>query len=354
MISQRTVTILGTLTLVSLIGAGLAIADRVSETRTAVSAERAFPVLDDRVEQVSAIAVSRRAADTGALETATLRRDGDRWVFEERDGYPARSDVIRKVLFDLSQIDLLERRTSDRNRLDRLDLRPVEDAGSRAKRVRLLDAGGEALVDVHIGKTRDSLSGGEPMLYLRRSDAEQTYLAEGELALPEAARDWMFREITNIAKDQIASSVIVTRDGEILAFERPEGETDFALVDLPEGRKVKSNYTVNNIAGMLDKFSFTDVRAAEGLDFDPALGSGTFTLTDGTVVRLALAETEAAGAEDPATWVQVTLDVPDGADTERTAEIRARTEGWAYRLSDYVLDRFRQSVEDLTQPIEGS
>lgn len=355
MITQRTVTLLGTLTLITALGAGVAMIDRLSEIRTEVEAETLYPDFDRRAGEVHQIEVIR--AEDNADGTISIVRTGDGWILQQRDGFPARTDTMRKLLFDIGQLELIERKTADPGRFDRLDLRDVAQLGSRSTRLVLTTGDGEKLVDLHVGKRRDSLSGGDPMVYVRRTDETQTYLAEGALEIKGKAPLWLFREIVDVPQASIRRATVAAGDGARLELERvADDQRDFRIINLPEGRRIDSQYSVNNAATVLDKMLFDDVRTADGLTFDPALGHGEYVTADGVIYTVEFAEDGAAGG-DPVRWIRVRVTIPEGApDAVRALAVQHRdqTEGWAYRISDWEMDRLTATVDGLTKPAEAS
>lgn len=371
MIRRRTVILLGTVTLLTTVGASLAVINRASETRSAVESIRLYPGLEDRAADVKEVQVVR--AEGAEHGTVTLMLSAAGWTLKERDGYPVRTDLVRKLLFDLGQIDLIERKTAEPAHYDRLDLRDVAKKGSKASRVVVSAGDGKPLVDLYVGKKRESQSGGKPMVYVRKTGEPQTYLAEGDLDLRGGPIQWLPREIVNVPKDTISSVVLTSAKGDVLKLDR--AGNDFKLADIPAGRKLKSQYTVNNAATVIDKMLFDDVRSAKGLTFDPALGQDVFTTKDGLTVTIAFAaDPQAAATTDdaskagdakagddkakkPSPWLRVQVTAGDGAtdDARKLAEKFAKqTDGWAYRVSSYDLERLQESAESLTKPAEGS
>jgi hypothetical protein len=351
MIARRTVILIGALTLATVVAAAVAVTDRVGETRTTVDAVPIYPDLELRTDDVRQVRVVR--ADDSATGTVTLTQTGDGWMLEERDGYPARTDLVRKLLFDLGRLELTERKTADPGRFDRLSLTDVAQQGSKASRIVVTTAQGDTLVDLHVGRTRQSPTGGKSMVYVRRTDEEQTWLAEGDIDLRGAPAQWVMREVVNIPKNTITTVVLTAPDGSVLWLERT-GVTDFGIVELPTSRKVQSQYTVNNAATLIDKMLFDEVRTAEGLAFDGREGEVVFTTDDGLTLTLDLAA-DPDGASLP--WVRVTVAIDEAAPEEakeRGLAARAQTAGWAYRLSSYDTTRLRATLESLTQPAEGS
>ncbi|MDF1792448.1 MAG: DUF4340 domain-containing protein [Thalassobaculaceae bacterium] len=358
MITQRTVTLLGTLTLLTAIGASVAMVDRLSDVRTEVEAELLYPDFDRRAGEVQQIEVIR--ADDNEDGTVSIVRTGDGWILQQRDGFPARTDTVRKLLFDIGQLELIERKTADPGRFNRLDLRDVAQEGSKASRLVVTSADGETLVDLHVGKRRDSLSGGEPMVYVRRTDDTQSYLAEGSLEIKGKAPLWLFREVVDVPQADIRRAAIVTADGSRLELERVSDDgRDFRIANLPDSRKIDSQYAVNNAATVLDKLLFDDVRTADGLTFDPDLGHAEYTTADGVLYTVEFAKDPAGGdaAEKPAHWLRVRITVPEGASDEARAlaeKHREQTTNWAFRISEWEMERLTATAESLSKPAEAS
>lgn len=356
MITARSVGFLGTVTLLATLGATVAVIDRVADTRRAVEARLLLPGFAQRSGDVQQIEVIR--AEDNELGSVSLVRSGDGWILEQRDGYPARTDVVRKLLFDLGQLDVIESKTADPGRFDRLQLRDVAQAGSKASRLVLSTAQGEVLADVHVGKRRDSLQGGEPMVYVRMTDSTQTYLAEGELEMRGTPQQWLFREVVNVPQTDIRRATLTAADGAVLELERVSDDgRDFRIANMPEGRKIDSQYSVNNAATVLDKLLFDDVRTAEGLAFDPALGSARFETKDGLAFTVTFTRDGVTEEGNPREWVRVSVEVPaDAPDEAKSFADAARTQvdGWAFRLSSYEMERLRATVASLTKLTEGS
>ncbi|NQW09776.1 MAG: DUF4340 domain-containing protein [Alphaproteobacteria bacterium] len=356
MITARSVGFLGTATLAVALGAAVAVIDRVADTRTSVETRRLLPDFARRSGEAHQIEVIR--AEDNDLGSVSLVRSGDGWILEQRDGYPARTDVVRKLLFDLGQLDVIETKTADPGRFERLDLRDVAQNGSKASRLVVSTAQGDVLADLHVGKRRDSLQGGEPMVYVRPTDGTQTYLAEGELEMRGKPHQWLFREVVNVPQADIRRASITAADGTVVELERiTDDGRDFRVVNILEGRKIDSQYAINNAATVLDKLLFDDVRSAEGVAFDPSLGSARFVTKDGLVFTVQFAPDGKGEDGKSQEWLRVMVEMPESASDETKAfaeQARAQVDGWAYRLSGYEMERLRATMATLTKPIEGS
>ncbi|HSH41755.1 MAG TPA: hypothetical protein VK973_06485, partial [Arenicellales bacterium] len=123
-----------------------------------------------------------------AVQTVEIRTAGDElrlergdagWVASNRDDYPANAGRIRQLALGLSRLERLERKTANPERLHRLELRSLDEPGSRAVRVTLRTADGEALADVLVGKTQDFQQEGRSRYFVRDAGDPQSWLVEG-------------------------------------------------------------------------------------------------------------------------------------------------------------------------------
>jgi hypothetical protein len=133
------------------------------------------PELASRADAVRTVLI--RTADT----ELRLERADEGWVARSKTGYPADVERIRQLVLGVSQLERLERKTANPERLGRLDLRDIDEPGSRAVRVSLLTADGTALADVLVGKTHDFQQEARSRYFVRDAGDLQSWLVEGSL-----------------------------------------------------------------------------------------------------------------------------------------------------------------------------
>src|SRR5262245_36827735 len=104
-----------------------------------------FPGLTDRVNDVASLKVAT------AQGQVTVRRDGETWHVDERDGYPARFETVKSVLLGVADLKTLEPKTTRPELYGKLGLAEPTDEGSDATQLTLLDGGGNALASVLVG-----------------------------------------------------------------------------------------------------------------------------------------------------------------------------------------------------------
>lgn len=332
--------VLAVVTALSAAAAAVAQYQRAVATVAGAGGETLLPGLMERINDVAAIRVERGA------ETLNLAREDGRWRLAEKGGYPARFEAVKTALVALARLQTIEAKTAKPELYPKLQVEDPGAAEAKSTRLTMHDGGGETLGTLIVGKTRDGAAGaGRAGVYVRRPDEARAWLADGDPQLPDDAVDWLDRDLIDLARDRIASARLEPPEGAVVALGRAdESQKDFTLAGVPEDRKVKSMGAVNAVAWTLEGLRFDDVAPAKEVDFADAAGAATFATFDGLTVRVTLA------AKDDASWVRIEPSAADDAKVrEEAAAIRARTDGWAFRLPDYKLDKLRTPLADLIE-----
>lgn len=291
----------------------------------------------------------------GGEVVATLQRLEDRWVLREASQYPADWERLRPLLRQLAEATVAEPKTSSEDYYDRLG---VEDINSPEASGVLLKFPGDAEVpDVIIGKRAQGREG----QYARVADQQQSVLLDRSIDVPLDRKEWLAREIVDIPQDQVVEVEISHADGEVVKIRRGStDDTDFTLESLPEGREVKSNWTVNSLAGALAALELDDVapvdhfaersQATEAIEYRLVTVSGL--AVNARWFRL---ENDAGDSEY---WIRLSAEGFGTEATEETlervAEINRRAQGWAYRLPQYKYAAATKRLDELLAEKESS
>lgn len=224
------------------------------------------PDLAARADDLRSIEI--RTAD----ETLRLVRADGGWTARSETGYPADAARIRQVVLGLGNLQRLDKKTSDPERLHRLELTGVDQPGSKAVRVTLLAEGGDALADVLVGKTQDFQQDGRSRYFVREAGDPQAWLVEGSLPpVLEETANWLQQALMPGVGEAGLRRVSVTHaDGATVRIMRDApGDENFRLVGLSDGEKPGSQSSINALARTLRGLSLKEVRAGTELD-DPA------------------------------------------------------------------------------------
>lgn len=315
--------------------------------RTGGDGEVAFPELRGKLDRVAEIALVNRDA-----RILVARKEGH-WVVPAKHDYPAKVDKVRALLLGFEELRLVERKTARGDRLGRLNLDDPTGEEARGVRVTLKDSGGEVLADAVVGKKKYDLSRtGIAGTYVRLADAEQAWLGSSELDPGRSERLWLARKLLDVKKKRIHRYTIRHADGEaVTASRNSPDEENFTLETLPDGERLKSASAADGNATTLAFLEFEDVRPAAAADFPEPIAKAEFVTFDGLIVRVDVAEIDAAK------WVRFEVEaggpvaLPDrpegeaGAEdegdvlaplAEQVAAIRETVDGWIFQLPDFA------------------
>ncbi len=273
--------------------------------------------------KAAANAVSEvRLVSAAAEESVTLNLDDKKkWVVSERDGYPADVGKLRQLIVALADARILEEKTSNPAQYDKLGVGDPEDGGNGTK---VSIKAPEATYEVVLGNTAQG-----NYRYARVTDDATSYLIDQNPDLPQTIDGWLLPGVVDIGSERIKRVTITHADGETIVIEKTDREqTDFDVVDIPEGRELSYATVGNGIAGALAALELQDVRsAADG-------GIATTTTLYETWDGLKLTAEIIADADEYWVAFAVESDAESSAAAE-AAEIRARVSGWQYRLPEH-------------------
>jgi hypothetical protein len=360
------------LAILSLVTVGLvaaALVSKRSREQAYVGAESAgelFPELSAKVNDVNEIAIEK------AGQTATLVRAGEQWTCREAGGYRAPFDKVKSTLVALARMEIVEAMTKDPANHKKLGL----DLESGA-RVTLRDASGAVAAELVVGESKYARNG--QRVYARRASEDQAYLCAGELTLSGDPLTWVEKEILRLDASRPTRIEITHADGETLTVTKAvPSSPNWDVLDVPEGRSLKTAAVANPLGTALSYLSFDDVKPASELPLGTNhVASARFATFDGMLVDVRLAKVEdkswitlstsyeeppkELGPEAPA---EPTAEDASGAEPatdsevkpaeDRSAEVRAEVAkleqefaGWAYAVPQYKADLFQRRMSDL-------
>ncbi|MDP6603088.1 MAG: DUF4340 domain-containing protein [Rhodospirillales bacterium] len=359
---MRPSTIIGlaAATILMVVAAAFGVAQHYRFAVSPLAEERLFPGLEDGLSDVARIEVEHA---TGKL---TMTRTEAGWVVAEKHAYAANAEMVGKVALQLSQLRLVEPMTRMAERFPRVWLDDPSNQGSRAKLVRLKDTGGATLAEVMVGRPRYNLGGGGlDGIYIRRPGEDQVWLAQGSLEFGKTEREWLQRQITDVASKRVHKVSAIDADGTaFVAVKAKPSDEHFEIQNLPEDAKLRRNWywDVDDTARALRGLEFDDVvpHTDKQIAGSEVLLTAEVRTYDGLIVTLTMLE----DAEAEQSWTRITasvdpapVGVPDGEDTEgfKTADevkreadaINAAVADWTYGIADWRLKSLKLRLVDV-------
>jgi Domain of unknown function (DUF4340) len=343
--SPRNFSILALATAASIALAVHAVAQRETPIRVEATGVALFPGLLDRLNDVREVRITM---PTGKL---TVKAEDQGWSLAEKTGYPVDPVRVRDLALALANLQLIEAKTADPQRLGRLDLdEPGADAaGSRL--VELLGGDGAPLASAVVGKASPSLYGsGRGGVYVRRAADNQAWLAAGELDLPADAMELIGSEVIDVPLDQVARVVLQPPGGPASTLSRPELAADFVMdATLPEGRKLDP-VKVESLAGALSGLTMTDVRPSSEITVAPDARRVRFETFAGGAVDVTLAATGEGENAEQWLMLKATGKLGEAVETnpsDQSVQRARRLDGWAFKVPAYLADRLGVGLDQL-------
>ncbi len=339
-----------------------------------------FPDLASRVNDVKRVEIGSRANHT------VLVGDGAAWKIENRDGYPAKFEDVKRTILALGELKIIEPKTRLPEMYTHIGVEDVATEGSKSTQVTLKDASGGAIASLIVGKERAASSGPiKAAHYVRKAGEEQSYLVEGELSLPSDPLSWTDRALLSVSAARIREIVIEHPGKDPLRMSRQKAtDIDLGLDGVPTGYKVRSTATVTSLASVLEELRFDDVRASNNVTFPADAIVTTLKGFDGLIARIRTATVDgktysqfafdfdpAAVTADAAEIAKQPaipeLPLPGGEDkaggaaeaakpaqsvAEEVRGLNERVQNWVFVLPDYKQAMLTKTMDDLVAKVE--
>jgi hypothetical protein len=311
----------------ALVGAGSWLASRQGAGSNAE--EPQGPVLALRQQDLNA--VTRLRIFKGDGSHTTLTREARRWLVSER-GYPADTGQVRKLLLDLSALQVEEQKTAEPALYSKLG---VEDPNGFQTGSTGLD------IDIN-GKTLGLIVGhsyGTRSVYLRVHGQGRSVLATPQLAPDADPRHWLDRALLDIAPERVTAVDMKPPGGPDYTIRRTG--SDYAVTPIPKGRELGDPAAPASQAGALAGLQLDDVRKAGSV---AAAAHATFVTSDG--LTLALSGIQEAEQR----YLTITVSGSSPAAQAQARDLNARLAGWEFEVPGYRYDSLFHPLEQLLKP----
>jgi hypothetical protein len=380
--SPKSFVVLVAATAVSVGLAAYAVLERHVPATAGVVGAPLAPALASRLDEVGKLVIEKQG------QTVTVERRDGRWVLAERGGYPVAPVKVRDLVLAVSEARLLEPKTSNPERLMRLELMDPAAPEARSTSLRILAGDGEELAAVVIGKTRHGLYGaGRGGAYVRAVGSDQAWLADRTIEVPGEPVAWLERTVLDLPPAAVTGITLSPPTGEPVALVPEAGpEGRLTLASVPEGRAVDPE-KVNRVRSLLDGLGIQDVQPASAVALPTDASRARFALANGAAITVTAAR---IGEGDKVEW-WARLEVGDGAAARpgtpvspagtptaaqpavgeaapadqaaappaspaipSAEELKGKLEGWAFKLPAYLAERVGWTTEEFLKPAEST
>lgn len=295
----------------------------------------------------------------GGDETiATFERTDGLWRLKEASSYPADWSRLKTLLSGLSGAEVIEEKTSNPELYARLGVEDISEPGATGIRIEFAES--TELPALIVGNQATGREG----QYVRLAGAQSSGLIGIKLDVPTDRMQWLNRKIIDIAADEVVEVTVTHPDGEIVNVRKKSADDkNFELQEMPPGREIKSEWTVNSLGGSLAALQLDELASDTGIDWSNPVVFSLLT-ADGMRASCWLAD------HQELLWIRCGVSVyqalkneTDPAQeasqelaeelTDRVNEINERVSGWAYQIPQSRFDSMTKRMEDLLQPTEA-
>lgn len=289
--TNRTLTFIAVAGIATLCAVGVKYINRpVANADFADVGQEFFPEFKDPLK-ATALTVVKYDADTKEPQSFSVKQnDKGLWVIPSHHDYPAEAaDRLAKTaasFIGTNKLALQSRNKDDWGRYGVADpesdiavdaeAKEGEEDKSRGTRVTLRDSGGNALVDLIIGK---SVEGQNQRYYVRQPEKNNVYIAEIAADLSAKFSDWIEPDLLKLNQADIARIVVdkysIDEDkgeilrGESLEFDKDTTANKWMVTGLDATAESVKEAPINDLARNLDQLKIVGVRPKpEGLNAD--------------------------------------------------------------------------------------
>lgn len=283
---------------------------------------------------------ARRVEITSKGKTIVIELKNGVWGIADRGGYRVEEPKLRGLLTALTELRLVEPRTTDPAEFSRIGVEdPAADKTGTADLLRVLDGDGKPIVSVIVGHRRMRTQGNVPeQVYVRLPDNNQSWLAEGGLQVDADPQVWLDRDIINISHTLI-SKVVSTKNGQTIELSR---DGDKLKVTRPAELPKLEDYKLDDVGRALENLTFQDVKPATEPIGDK-IGEAVFSTSDGLEITVTVSHL------DKDSWMRIAVAAPDRGKPE-AERLNAKLSGWAFETGAWKDQSLVPSLDDLKAP----
>jgi hypothetical protein len=289
----------------------------------------------------------------------SMYKQGEDWFMTEHYDYPANFNDVKRMLIDLAEAKILERKTDNSDEYYVLGVEGAEQGGSVEVTLR---HGDNTVAGLVLGQSRQVANLVGPQQYfVRRQGEETSWLAEGYLQMSPIMLNWIDSEIVNLARERIARVEIIQPTGEKAELINLGVKDKFGTPQDRQKTIFKYEQLGYDIAGSLHQLRMEDVKPAKDFSRGEAEPVTTkFTTFDGLVVTTKTsfidgfyyttlsAEFDAAVVQSAPEDIQA-LNVLLSRDEVKAevARLNERLAPWVYQVSGFVGTNLMRAKADM-------
>ncbi len=299
-----------------------------------------------------------RISITNDEGTVTLQKDKV-WGVVERYNYPADFDKIRTFVKKFLDLRLGNVFKGSKDSISRLKLAAPDQEGvpqeSKGARITLEDKQNKPVIDIIIGASRKSGTGGGH--YLRMADEEKVYLvAENFRYIDDTPKDWIEKDLLSADAADIKSMACYPPETEepLYSLKRSEKNKDAEFVAPPEDKKIKDS-KISSVMRAIASIRTEDIAdPAKGLDEIGMESPHRFEYRtfDGTVYKIRTGKSGEGDSAEHYLKLEVSFMAPEETEESETEGETMETEAEGAESAPAAAETDSKSPEEIAKEAE--
>ena len=245
-----------------------------------------------------------------------VNQDSD-WHIQEKAGYPADFKVLSRLLHDMAELKVVERKTARAKNHAQLGL--TDEGESMGVIVQISADKTYEIMFGHGSQTRGT--------FVRRPDEDQVYLVEQTMEISSDPIDYLDPVFLSIESSEVETVVIQTRDS-LLKAVRDETTKKMVIEDIPEGAELRYDTVADSLARIFINLRFSDVEPYR---------AELLRQPSETIVTTSPGDSKTIRSENinGTFWVQL-------------------DEDWQYEVSEFTFNELNKSMQDMLKTEAGN
>jgi Domain of unknown function (DUF4340) len=301
--------------------------------RATQAGDLVLPGLEKAVNDITEVRLSK-----GDETHTTLKKGATDWVVGER-AYAADTGKVRKLLLDLSSLNVVEEKTRNPANYPQLGVEDTTSPKATGARIALVTPA--KVFEIIIGKPSSAKSG-----FVRLPTQPQALLAAPSITVDADPKRWLDNTLIDIKQERVKEVEAKPGEGSSYKASREKKEqSDFSVSNIPKGRELSSPVAADSIAGSLGTLTLDDVRKGSA-PADAKISHVIFRTFDGL-------EVDVAGRKDGAhDLISITAHSTAKETADEAQQLTTQLQGWEYEIPAYKYDVIFTSLDSLLKPVE--
>ncbi|MFW5450215.1 MAG: DUF4340 domain-containing protein [Methylophagaceae bacterium] len=292
--------------------------------------------------------------------TLSKPSEGEDWFVNERWNHLADFNLVKRVLIDLADAKILERKTAESEQFSQLGVEGAEEGGSSIH-ITLLSEDKE-ISGLILGLEREAGRGqGTRRFYVRRAGEQRAWLAEGYLNINPLMLNWIKSEVINIARERIAQVNIIQPNGDTATIVNIGKKDKFGTPEMMAKTVFTYEQLGYDIASTLYQLRMEDVQPlsdfsrqgsevvnAEFISFDGLKVVTETSFIDGFYYTTFRAEYDKSAIKTPSADIVAlnVLQTPAQVQQE-VAKLNKELDSWVYRFGGFTGTNLMRAKADM-------